>query len=863
MMKRKFSLYFFLLIGLLFSLQPVFAGSNALTRFEYDEVTGTGFFDLVVSLDWEPTQEEIDGTLQTAFYQFACDVFTMTEGRHKVRNIYIYTDGQQMNTADIRISNKVGRSSAYVNGIFQKGARILAYLLHEDQTPREGEFIGHTLAHEFAHYAYGLFDEYADAASDPNAPLSQPWYNDTTKETIMANQAQWQWFSTSWDYSQGYCQDTAQCRNTAQWRVYQSSAWETLVRDPNNDPTQEEWKAVYNRPRYDDLIQMEEEPLELAMPTEDCDSDLNIIYKQGNVAVLVIDRSGSMREGAPPLPIDLAKSAAQQFVDLMNVGDRVAVVDFSSDAATTIGITELTDVGARTTVKDGIAGLVAGGQTNFRAALDQALMVLLEGSSPEETRYVVMLSDGAYTESYGPPNLEPYIENEIPIYTIGLNVGDRGEDQLQNIADRTFATYRAAPTALELADLYAEINRDIQGTTVALSNQNDQLVAGDVNEMETIVSDLDHVVNFRASWEPGDNMEFILIDPNGIEITPSSLPQDASYTAGSGYGLFTINNPMPGVWTSRLRANTIAAGGQISQEASADSPLSVQLDLAGGNYPEPISIMATVTGPEPVVGAAVTATVTMLDDQTQTPLAELPLRDDGQTPDLIPNDGVYSGVYPSYTADGDYTVTVEVNNSSQTATLDTSGALEPGEDAPPVPLSDFRRHIEGNVTVSGYVAPSSDSADAQETELDNTKNWGVIDSAGAVRWYQFTAEADQQYFISTSNLLSWDDASFATKLTLYEADATTEIDSSANYKNSAVSMIKWTAQESGTYYVAVSAESGGTGNFALTIGTVDIVTHTIEANDEASSGDRDQDNDGESSSSSGGCFIDTVVRFSH
>jgi hypothetical protein len=857
MMKRKFFFYFFLLISILFSIQPVFAGSNALTRFEYDETAGTGFFDLVVSLDWEPTSEEIDGTLQTAFQQFACDIFTMTEGHHKVRNIYVYTDGQQMNTADIRISNEVGRSSAYVNGIFQKGARILAYTLYEDQTPRTGEFLGHTLAHEFAHYAYGLFDEYADAASDPNAPLSQPWFDDMTKETIMANQGQWQWFSTSWNYSDEYCKDAAQCRNTAQWRVYQSSAWETLVRHPNNDPTQEEWKAVYNRPFYDDFIQMEEEPLELTMPTEGCTSDLNVIYKQGNVAVLVIDRSGSMRQGAPPLPIDLAKSAAQLFVDQMNVGDRVAVVDFSSDAATTIGITELTDVGARTTVKDGIAGLIAGGQTNFFAALNQALTVLLEGSSPEETRYVVMLSDGAYTESYGPPNLEPYIENEIPIYTIGLNVEDRGANQLQNIADTTGATYRAAPNAQELADLYAEINRDIQGTSVAIANQNDQLVAGGENVMETVVSDRDHVVTFRASWEPGDNMEFVVTDPNGTEYTP----QDPSYTAGSGYGLYTFNNPTPGVWTSRLRANTVNAGGQISQEASADSPLAVQLDLAGGDYPEPVSIMATVTAPEPVVGAEVTATVTRLDDPTQTILEEFPLQDDGQTPDLIPNDGVYSGVYPNYDADGDYTVTVDVNNSSQTATLDTSGALEPGEDAAPVPLSDFRRHIQGNVTVSGYVAPSSDPADADETESDNSKNWGVIDNTGAVRWYQFTAEADQQYFISTSNLLSWDDESLATRLTLYEADAVTEIDSKAGYQDSDVSMIKWIAEESGTYYVAVSTESGGTGNFALTIGTVDIVTPTIEANNETNSGDG-RDNGDDSESSSGGCFIDTVVRFS-
>ncbi|MGD9210957.1 MAG: pre-peptidase C-terminal domain-containing protein, partial [Desulfobacteraceae bacterium] len=518
-------------------------------------------------------------------------------------------------------------------------------------------------------------------------------------------------------------------------------------------------------------------------------------------------------------------------------------------------------------VKEAISTLNPNGQTNFSAALTQALTVLSEGSSQDDTRYVVMLSDGDYNRG-GEPDLQNFIENEIPVYTLGLNVGDEGEAHLETIAQDTGGTYRSAPSALDLADLYAEINRDIQGNVVALSNENDQLVAGSVHEMQTIVSDQDSVVYFRASWEAADSMEFVVTAPDGTEYTAGSLPQGGSYAAGSDYGLFTFNSPAAGTWISELRATEIAASGQISQEASAESSLSVQLDVAGGTYPEPISIMATVTGPEPVVGANVVATITSAADDDETALAELTLTDDGEVPDMIPNDGVYSGVYPNYSADGDYVVSVDVDNNGQTASLDTSGALEQGEDVSPVALSDFERHIEGSVTVSGYVAPSSDSSDAKESEMGNAKNWGIIDTAGAVAWYQFTAEANQKYFISTSNLLPWDETAFATTLTLYESDATTEIESSSNYSNSDVSRIEWTAPAAGTYYVAVSADGGGAGNFALTIGTIDIVTPTIEANDEASGDSTDNNNNGTSSddgddSSSGGCFFDTVAGFPH
>ncbi len=881
MMKRCFIWSLFVIASMLFLIQPVLAGSNALSRYESDSANNVGFFDLVVSLDWEPTQADRDGRLQTIFHQFAQDAFMMTEGHHKIRNIYVYTNGKQINTADIIISNSVGRSVANANGFGNNGASILLYNFYEDGNPYSAAYLGHTIAHNFGHYAYGLYDEYADMNGSSQGPISQPRPGDNTKATIMSNQEQSQWFSTLSDY---FNPDE---RNTAQWRIYASSAWETLVRHPAEDPVHTEWRAAFDRRDYAEFLQMEVPPAELNKPTDGWDSDLNIIYKRGNVAVLVIDHSGSMSETPPDstsTAMVLAQSAAQQFIDLMDDGlesnepDQAGVVGFSENAATVSPITLLNGTEAKDSVKTAIGGLRPSGRTNFNAALTEAFALLNEGSTLQDTRYVIMLSDGRRTAG-GEPNLQPYIDNNIPIYTIGLNTNNElegaGEQELRMIAETTGGTYRAAPTALDLADLYAEINRDISGTSVALENQSDQLTTGQTNEMSTTVSDQDTVVTFRANWERGNNIRFTLIDPSGLEITPESLPPNVTYLAEADYGLYTVTRPASGEWRSVLTAVEVVGGGQVAQEASAESPLSVHVEVDAVVFPQPIAIIATLTGPAPVVNAIVKAAITLVDDTGSgqgTPV-EIDLRDDGVAPDLMANDGVYAGFYAGYQMDGDYNISIDVSGDQNTA-IDTSGALGTGindngevgsgVDATPIPVPNFKRRVKTSVTVTGYVAPPSDHNQAQAADLDNEKNWGIIQEPGGKFYFQFQAEAGVTYYISTSNLLSWDsNTPLSTLLTLYQSDGTTEINSNANYQGSNLSQIQWTAEATGTYYVAVSAQQG-TGNFALTIGENDVVSESV-AQDNAEKGkggegeDDVESDSGDSGDSSGGCFIQSVT----
>jgi Ca-activated chloride channel family protein len=115
---------------------------------------------------------------------------------------------------------------------------------------------------------------------------------------------------------------------------------------------------------------------------------------------LVLDRSGSM-EGEK---MQQLKRAAQSLVDRMRDGDRLALVDFSSDVHQ-VSLKRL-DPEARKEFKRVIEGIVANGGTNISDALAAAQRVFLEASSEGTfARRVVLISDGLPTEGLTSPEV--------------------------------------------------------------------------------------------------------------------------------------------------------------------------------------------------------------------------------------------------------------------------------------------------------------------------------------------------------------------------------------------------------------------------------------------------------------------------
>ena len=183
----------------------------------------------------------------------ARSIYLMTEGRHRVGNVYVYKKSRYENNVDIRLLNQTNRSSANVAYWQVNGGTSTNYLSIENTDKYGKKFIdpysltdyGRVIAHEMGHYIYGVLDEYAEP--DKNSSIyiglteSQkagfPQFGDNVRSTIMSDSSLFTRFSVADDYPSTGTNQTAQARiygNKAKGNSG-GSQWEMLVTDPKND----------------------------------------------------------------------------------------------------------------------------------------------------------------------------------------------------------------------------------------------------------------------------------------------------------------------------------------------------------------------------------------------------------------------------------------------------------------------------------------------------------------------------------------------------------------------------------------------------------------------------------------------------
>ena len=89
--------------------------------------------------------------------------------------------------------------------------------------------------------------------------------------------------------------------------------------------------------------------------------------------VLVLDNSGSMGAGKGECDMQgLRYSAARLAVAMLEVGDRVAVVEFSNEAVVKVPLTALGALSERRSLFDSLSAPNPDGKTNIAAALEAA-----------------------------------------------------------------------------------------------------------------------------------------------------------------------------------------------------------------------------------------------------------------------------------------------------------------------------------------------------------------------------------------------------------------------------------------------------------------------------------------------------------
>jgi VWFA-related protein len=175
--------------------------------------------------------------------------------------------------------------------------------------------------------------------------------------------------------------------------------------------------------------------------------------------VLVLDRSGSMRERADAQDkiskMDALKLSGGRFIDIMRPGARTTIMAFSDSVDRADPFSS-----DKKTLKAKINKLKPGGETALFDAIFQALQTL-EAERPKGKRAVVIMTDGEDNLSgHGVAEvIERAQKMETPLHLLGLGRTDElNEKDMRKMADETGGTYHHAANQKKLYEVFEDLS---------------------------------------------------------------------------------------------------------------------------------------------------------------------------------------------------------------------------------------------------------------------------------------------------------------------------------------------------------------------------------------------------------------------
>lgn len=378
------------------------------------------------------------------------------------------------------------------------------------------------------------------------------------------------------------------------------------------------------------------------------------------VTIVVLDQSGSMRtEGKPRDPLGLRCSAVRLLTDLATARDYLALVKLESrdleDDLTAEVLSPPVRMGQednRIAYKKKIDCDRATNNTPIADALQKAYQQL-EGVSATLGSFdgqVLLLTDG----DPAPKSKDQIkqIDVLLPKYqikgwrisTIGLKLEENKQKAakglLKRMADQTGGTfYGDVAEPIELQPIFIKFFAQQTGRNLD-SGRLFSLVAG--GEYPVPVPDAASRIDILVAKENADAV-ITLVDQNNNEVQPSLNGEDTRISNSDPfYAAFLINRPVKGNWKIRADKTT-----NVIVSTLINYSLDLQFEESDVVRPanKPIVLKARFydtqgASPTPSVasGANVEASLE-LGGQSQ----NVGMRDDGQTPDLAANDGIFTG----------------------------------------------------------------------------------------------------------------------------------------------------------------------------------------------------------------------------
>jgi len=696
---------------------------------------------------------------------FADALYEESNGVHILRKVTFYRDGANFNSAHVQWIPTC-HPNATLSGYVQPGTGARMEFCDKFgnfdflATTEGQQGGGATLAHEWGHFFYGLPDEYS-GSGDENSPISVPRTTDVNS-SVSIMRYQWDGF-TDHRFLNHTTSVTGFSLQTASGRVYGAPAWEVLARPKNQDPQN---SVAASRPFWPELAAVAPAPgvaPRIDLPNAAARASLQIVWEPGFPAVagqavaqaashaasrvIVIDRSAPMDESGY---LDDAKAAAADMIRQTPIGDSLGIIAVDGTATVVQPLTTLVDETTKDTLIAALNGITAGdAQLATGDALQQALSALTAVGAPDSTSSsVYLISQGSGTTGTHALMTVPGFESAaIPLYIFGFDPSQDDETELRQLAELTKGKYTTVRTADELGTALNTADQDTSAYRSVQVAHNDANLAAGQTYTVPITSDATlHDLGFDITYLAKPvSATLTLIDPLGAQKVVDPNDCETYDLEGQTYTSCYIEHPaLAGTWKLEVQADSdmyleyyvtgIIQPGTTTYEANVWAK-----DGDTVSYPEPIVMYASVNRGDPIAGLKATGVIYEADGQA----SSVTFHDDGQAPDTIADDGIYSA-YVDYAGGGEHDILVQFDNPAGKAFY-TDKSFGDQDDTPDVGISEhFARGASYQVSVLDWREddhvdwPDDPKQAPTPLTVDNVQVPGRIDARGDVDVFQVT-----------------------------------------------------------------------------------------------------------------------------
>lgn len=644
-----------------------------------------GVFDFCVSVRFDATPTQLT-IIEDVFRRGSQILSDATNGQHRFGTVTIVNNSGCSNAAEYWVNSGEGRAYATLGEYGVRGKHINMFF--------ESDFLGgpggadgeaYTIAHEFAHHAYGIADEYSGPSIKEGADCGIRPDNATDSFCLMDNYYNrgGNAFGAGYTLNEFCTMDNHDFDgNTWQEKVNKESCWTTISKHPK--------RSAF---------------APASLPVDTPPAPHNVTFKRSGTGIrvmIVIDRSGSMTTDQR---IDLAKSGANLFINLLDDGDSIGVASFSNSGSVNMSLTTITGSGTKNQAKAAINSLQASGATNIGGGLQAALNQFNAQTEESCNDIIVLLSDGDHNTGTPPESVIPALKARgVTVLTVGVGNGisSVGQSALQNVANQTGGKYFQTDSSIDLVGLFLKLL--VETTSNGTMTQSPQAItSGGTKNISVPVEIGAASVTFAIGYpNQNDQLSLSLQSPSGIIISQinASMFPNIEVTFDNNLRAFRVNNPEAGEWKMIISAGTVISGlfeaVAFADNDGADLNASVFDDTLV--FPEIVKIQATPTYKGfSVVGASVNGSVSRPDGSK----VSVTLFDDGlsENGDAVPNDGIYSALFNNYRGDGTYNFEL----TAVTTGGMTYGGEELFDDAPSssIPVPALTRTTTTTAVVTG------------------------------------------------------------------------------------------------------------------------------------------------------------------